>query len=240
MFGPSTDEVWRKLSDEIGGEFVDGGAWKTDMVTVHVDPWILTLDRYTISTGKTTVTFTRMRAPYVNRDGFRFTISRKNLFTGIGKFLGMQDITIGDPAFDEAFVIKANNPSQVTALLSSPRLRELLLQQPGISLSVKDDEGMFGPAFNESVDELYFSDQGVIKDIERLKQLFDLFAETLHQLCHIGSAYESDPSRPAVLPETDVLLRGSSASANPDTLLRPAEGTEPPDSAQLPRASDKP
>ncbi len=34
---------------------------------------------------------------------------------------------------------------------------------------------------------------GVIKDTERLKQLFDLFAEVLNHLCQIGSAYEDDP-----------------------------------------------
>jgi hypothetical protein len=33
----------------------------------------------------------------------------------------------------------------------------------------------------------------VIKDLERLKQLYELFAETLGELCRMGSAYESDP-----------------------------------------------
>jgi hypothetical protein len=31
------------------------------------------------------------------------------------------------------------------------------------------------------------------KYAERLKQLYELFAETLDQLCAIGSAYERDP-----------------------------------------------
>jgi len=34
---------------------------------------------------------------------------------------------------------------------------------------------------------------GVVKDVARLKQLFELFAETLDQLCRIGSAYEKSP-----------------------------------------------
>ena len=51
---------------------------------------------YTVSTGKTTIVFTRMRAPYVNPNSFRFTIYRKGFFSGIGKFFGMQDIEIGD------------------------------------------------------------------------------------------------------------------------------------------------
>ena len=50
-----------------------------------------------------------MRAPYVNPDGFRFTIYRQGVFSDIGKWLGMQDVTVGCPEFDEAFIIKGNN-----------------------------------------------------------------------------------------------------------------------------------
>jgi hypothetical protein len=34
---------------------------------------------------------------------------------------------------------------------------------------------------------------GVIRDLDRLKTLYELFAETLNQLCLMGSAYEKDP-----------------------------------------------
>ncbi|HTS17459.1 MAG TPA: hypothetical protein VMP11_07795 [Verrucomicrobiae bacterium] len=34
---------------------------------------------------------------------------------------------------------------------------------------------------------------GVIKDVERLKRLYDLFAETLDELCRTGSASARDP-----------------------------------------------
>jgi hypothetical protein len=54
-------------------------------------------------------------------------------------------------------------------------------------------EGWFGPEFPEDVDELSFQDVGVIKDVERLKALFDLFAAGLDQLCQIGSAYKQEP-----------------------------------------------
>jgi hypothetical protein len=60
---------------------------------------------------------------------------------------------------------------------------------------VKDDENKFwgGQGFPSNVDELYFQVTGVIKDVGRLKQLFDLFAETLDELCRMGSAYEQNP-----------------------------------------------
>ena len=52
-FGPSKDEVWRQLSQEIGAEFVEGGSWKGNKVQAHVKPWTITLDIYTVSTDKT-------------------------------------------------------------------------------------------------------------------------------------------------------------------------------------------
>jgi hypothetical protein len=66
--------------------------------------------------------------------------------------------------------------------------RQKILDQPKIRLEVKDSEGWVGPKFPEDVDELHFQVVGVIKDVERLKALFDLFAAVLDQLCRIGSA----------------------------------------------------
>jgi hypothetical protein len=34
---------------------------------------------------------------------------------------------------------------------------------------------------------------GVIKDVDRLKLLYDLFAETLEELCRIGAASDTPP-----------------------------------------------
>jgi hypothetical protein len=47
--------------------------------------------------------------------------------------------------------------------------------------------------FPIDVDELYFQVTGTIEDVETLKSLFELFAQTLKQLCRIGSACEDDP-----------------------------------------------
>jgi hypothetical protein len=152
----------------------------------------VTLDTYTVSSGHSHYTFTRMRAPYVNPENFRFTIYRKGFFSDLGKFLGMQDIEVGDPEFDEAFIIKCNNEHRVQVLFSDPKIRQMIRDQPQIQLEVKDSEGWFGPNFPQDVDELHFQVVGVIKDVERLKALFDLFAAVLNQLCKIRSAYKQD------------------------------------------------
>src|SRR3954454_2800308 len=92
-----------------------------------------------------------------------------------------------------SLIIKGNDESRAMTLFSNPKIRQMVQDQPKIRLEVKDSEGWFGPKFPENVDELHFQVGGVIKDVERLKVLFDLFAAVLDQLCRIGSAYKQEP-----------------------------------------------
>jgi hypothetical protein len=134
-----------------------------------------------------------MRAPYVNPEGFRFSIHRNGVFTNLGKLFGMQDIEVGDPEFDEAFVIKGTDEFKVRDLFAEPKLRALVSAQPRIRLEVKDDEGWYRSKLPHDVDELLFHVHGVMKDPAQLKGLFELFSEVLERLCRIGGAYKSDP-----------------------------------------------
>ena len=192
-FGPNKEEIWRQLCSETGADYVKGGVWKGDKVQAKHGEWTLTLDTYAVSTGKTVIVFTRMRAPYVNPDRFRFTVYRRGFFSDIAKWLGMQDIEVGHPDFDRDFIIKGTDEGKVRALFDNAKVRELIMAQPQIHLTVKDNEGYFGAEFPRDTDELCFHVGGIIKDVERLKLLFELFAETLDQLCRIGSAYEEGP-----------------------------------------------
>ena len=187
-FGPSRDELWRQFSAAIGANYVESSFLKGSRVEATHRDWVVTLDTYMVPAGKTHIPCTRMRAPFVNPSGFRFAVYRKSIFSGIATRLGMQDIEVGDDAFDREFVVKSTDESRVRGLLSNPRLRALIAMQPDIHFSVKDDEGWFATRFPEGVDELYFSVTGIIKDHDRLKLLFDLFAETLDALVEIGAA----------------------------------------------------
>ncbi len=192
MFGPSREEIWRRLSEELSAQYVSS-FWSGDRVVATYKEWELILDTYTVNTGNTSSTYTRLRAPYINKDGFRFTVYRSSVFSPIGKFMGMQDIPIGDPVFDEDFVIKSNSEAQVRRFLGNPKLKALIAAQPRLRLEVQDDEGLFAKSYPDGVDLLKFVSGGVIKDMNQLRNLFTLFAEALNTLCHIGSAYEDDP-----------------------------------------------
>jgi hypothetical protein len=192
LFGPSRDEIWTALRAQIGGEVQPGGFWKGDRLQVQSGDWTLTLDEYTtaVMAGKVTIPMfhTRMRAPFPNPSGFRFSIHRASVFSTIASYLGMQDIQTGYPEFDEDFVIKGNNEATVKVLCGSQQFRALVSAQPSLHLSVRDDDGWFGTKYPPSVDVLVFDVAEQIREVERLKGLYDVFAEALTRLSEIGVA----------------------------------------------------
>lgn len=196
IFGASKDEIWEQIATDIGGEFIEGGFWGKDVLIYKHGEWQILLDTYVISTGTSSYPLTRMRAPFVNKDGLYFKISRKGFFSAIGKFFGMQDIEIGDSFFDDQFIIKGNDAEKIKLLLADGNIKDLCQRQPRIELRIKDDEGRFGPDFPEGVDELYFECVGVIKETSLLKSLFALFCLILERLVRLDSAYEDDPQVP--------------------------------------------
>lgn len=188
LFGPSKKEIWQQLAMEIEADYINNGFWTGDRVEARIDNWVVVLDTYTVSTGKSSTTYTRMRAPFINFDNFYFKIYRSGIFSELGKMLGMEDIDIGYEDFDENFVIKSNSVDKVRELFSNESIRALIQCQPQIYLEIKDDEGVFKAHFPKGVDELYFQVVGTIKDIDRLKELYELFAKVLKELCSMGFA----------------------------------------------------
>jgi hypothetical protein len=193
LFGPSRDAVWAQLAAEVGGRF-DAGSWFVgSKVQVDAGPWTVTLDTFTRSSGKHSTTFTRLRAPYANSRGFRFSVAPENFLSGVGRFFGMQDIEIGDDWFDKAWVVQGADESRVKEFLRDPEIRKLLAAAGPVSFEVQDDRGWFGERFPEGVDELVLTTRGVVKDLARLKVFFALFAATLDRLVELGQADRRDP-----------------------------------------------
>lgn len=192
LFGPSKDEIWAALRQEIGAEVISGEFPHGKRLKVQSGDWVVTLEEHTqmVMTGKVFVPIahTRMRAPFPNPGRFRFSIYNASVFSYLGTLVGMQDIQVGYPDFDEAFVIKGNNEELVKSLCSSERVRTLVMAQPKLHLSIQDDEGWFGTHYPPEVDVLVFNIAEHIRDVDRLKGLYDVFAAVLHRLSVMGIA----------------------------------------------------
>ena len=110
------NEAWKQFAGEIGAEFVEGGFFRSSKVQAHVSKWTATLETYSVSSGDSSETYARMKSPIQEKDGFWFTIFRTGLVAKLDKAIGVRDLEIGDPDFDQAFTIRSNNGSKVRSL----------------------------------------------------------------------------------------------------------------------------
>jgi hypothetical protein len=82
----------------------------------------LVLYMFTRSSGsgknRRTTTYTAFTLDVNNPEGFEFNIYEQGFFTTLLTKFGMQDIQIGDEAFDKEFIIKSNNENMVRSMLS--------------------------------------------------------------------------------------------------------------------------
>lgn len=186
-------EVWRQLSEEINAHYIEGGFFKGPRIEYKHNIWTIHLDTYTVSTGKSHITYTRMRVPFINPKKFLFKIYKKGVFSNIGKALGMQDVEIGYDYFDTDYIIKGNDERIIRRFFQNHGIRGLIEKQSRILLEIKENEGRFGPKFKENESELYFVSVGVIKDKERLKNLFDLFVKIINEFEIIGITIHQTP-----------------------------------------------
>lgn len=181
-------DVWAKFAQEIEGAHIQKGILKSNKIHATIDDWIITIDTYTQSVGHVYNTYTRIRAPFVNKEKFNFNIHRKGMFSKVGKFFKMQNIDVGYPDFDEAFIIKGNDEDMVIKLFSSDKIRELAHLQNHLNFEIRNDDGSLGKDYPDNVNQLYFETNSVIKDIEKLESMYMLFVLVLNKLNLIGVA----------------------------------------------------
>ena len=168
-------EAWKQLTDEIGGNYIESKHFKVPKVELFYKNFKFYLDTYTVSTGKSTITYTRMRALFINKPEFSFKVSKEGFFAKIGKALGMSDIEIGDAHIDDKLLIKSPDEYMVKDLLSKEAIKEKLLLIKNINLYIeKKTYDNTSRLYKESV--INQTVVGVIKDVELLKLWYSLFA----------------------------------------------------------------
>lgn len=193
-FNNSKNEIWNQVAKHIGAQ-VDKDKFQVhDVLRYSSGEWEITLDRYYVNTATQKIAYTRMRVPFINKDGLQFEIYKESMVSSVAKLFGMQDIQVGDAFFDDNFIIKGNNEEKIKILLNDKRLMELIELLPDLSFQIREDDGWFSEKFPEGVNELYFLCEGEIKDEAMLKNLFEIFSITLERLVEIDSAYETNPN----------------------------------------------
>lgn len=196
---PKQAEVWAALAESVNGEYRVNKKGKPRDVQVDDRDRLLVLDTYTVSTGQSSVTYTRVRALFHATSEFRFKLSSENVFTRFFARLGMQDIQIGWPALDRKYLIQSNDASAIKQLLLGSAVGGLLASAKPVGLSVKKATRKERKTLGAELSQLSAEVTGVEKDVERLKWMLTVVSETLDYLVRIGAASPErvDPEAPA-------------------------------------------
>jgi len=191
-FEPSKDVIWQQIAEEVKCCFNKQKQFKTEPLRFRTKQWEVTLDAYE-SGGKHSLTHTRIRAPFVNKDGLKFELYEESVFAPISKVFEMKEIEVKDIIFDRQFVIKGNDSNQVQLFLKDERLKRLIKERRNLRFSIKEDDGWFETTFPKGVNELYLESLGTIKDVNQVENLYDLFTTALERLVTLDSAYKKNP-----------------------------------------------
>jgi hypothetical protein len=205
------EQAWKQLATEVGGELITRRERGRRFLGRHLQLAVIAkagtspiaLD-LKMEAGADTVPswlVTRIRAPYVARDAFSFSVKRVRarlsdgaVLHGMARLAGRHKVEPGDLGFDRDFLITANDAAQVRALLADPKIRDLIQSQPSLDISAARPGWRLFKRSSQRLSVLRFEEEGVITDVERLKSLFELFRETLNQLCQVGAAAQEEPS----------------------------------------------
>lgn len=137
------DAAWSQAAGLVGGRFTPPqGPWynrKARTIDARVGQVAVLADHYTVSTGKTSVTYSRVRSRAASPQGMKLQVFRKHAFSGLGQALGFQDVPTGHRDFDGGFTVKSNAP-QLVPLWLGPEVRQAVTQVPEYSFGLGDGE----------------------------------------------------------------------------------------------------
>ncbi|MEZ0004806.1 hypothetical protein ABH942_000149 [Flavobacterium sp. 28YEA47A] len=137
------NNIWKEFAKETGGSFVKGYSWHSDRTEIEHNKWLIVFDNYTIWSGKLSTKVTRIIAPIISADNFQFEIYRADFTRKIEKLFGAQDVEIGYPEFDKAFIIKSNNEFKTKSLLRNKKIRDSIALQKDVNILISDQKGIW-------------------------------------------------------------------------------------------------
>lgn len=110
-------EAFGQLARAMHGTMNDGGWFNRPSVHFpHAGSWV-TVDIYSTG-GKHPTYYTQVNFDWPHA-GFRCEVYPEGFFNRIGKFLGMQDIEIGSPGFDEQYIITGDDVASLRGVLNA-------------------------------------------------------------------------------------------------------------------------
>jgi len=181
-------EAYRQVATLLGGELHEGKRASGDRVLVEHGPWHVWLDTYTVSTGQTSVTYTRVRAHFRGRRDLRVTVRRRTWIDRLVARCGFGRALRGDPRLTDRYVVKGRPEPRVSSLLAVSGLTDTILSVSSLRLEVKRASRKLRKRHGEDTGQVVCQTTGVITDVQRLAGMIRAVGETLEALERLGES----------------------------------------------------
>lgn len=176
-------DAWSAFARKTGLVLNPGGWFKAPTVTGAYKGFNVYLYTYTQGSGKSKTTYTSLVAylPIPNRCHVRVT--REGFLSRITKAFGAQDVQVGDPAFDQAYIVKSDTPQYVQKLLTA-QIRGAMLSGGDI-MNVTISKGT-----------VFYNQTGVQRNADVLRYILDVLVLVAARLVEMETPQQRPPEPP--------------------------------------------
>ena len=119
------NDEWRQFADQVGGEYQPSGLFQSRAIRMSHRGYPVLVDVYSTG-GKHPTYYTQLRLPWPEAN-FRLEVYPDGVLSSFRKFFGMQDIEIGSPGFDNAYIITGSSRDEVREFLN-PSAQQVVSQ----------------------------------------------------------------------------------------------------------------
>ncbi len=125
-YNRTTTTRWNEAAEQLGLQTLPKKGLGRRAIAGTLAGHPVHIDTVTRGSGNQQHTYTRFRVEYPAK-GIDLSLSREHALRKLTKLFGAQDVALGDPTFDDAFIVKTSDPARVAALLT-PAVRDSLLR----------------------------------------------------------------------------------------------------------------
>jgi hypothetical protein len=136
--------AWRSFAASRGFQWsASSGPWyrkTSDAIEGSTQDVPFRLDTYTVSTGKTQITYTRATSSLARPFESKLAVSRRTFWTGVGERLGRKTIPTGDRSFDETWALRSGADAAARRLVDESVRERVRALNRRASLQVEGKE----------------------------------------------------------------------------------------------------
>jgi hypothetical protein len=152
------EEALAVVAQRLGGTLTPGSFWQQPKITYEYKSYASSIEYYSTG-GKNPTLYTRLFFHFQRPIPIKAHVYPERFFSRVGKFLGGQDIQIGDSLFDGKFMIKGSDQARVKDFLS-PEVRQAIFELRALTMNDHVDVTAESTALGQRVFEGYLSAVG--------------------------------------------------------------------------------